>query len=65
MLYGLVHQRYILGRAGQQAMVRATFRLLFTSADTLRAGRQVRERNIWLLPTRLLRRLQRRPLRAL
>lgn len=66
MLYGLVHQRYILGRAGQQAMVRITSDAsiaAFTSYPWC-SGRQVRKWSVWLLSACILCRLQRRALRT-
>lgn len=65
MLYGLVHQRYILTRMGLQAMVRSPLLREGTLAITLALGGQIRERHIWLLSSSLLRWLQRRSLREI
>lgn len=49
LLYGLVHQRYILTRAGLHAMV-SVYRLVFVVLIILRRQRSTRLGNLALVP---------------
>lgn len=65
MLYGLVHQRYILTRVGLQAMVRRSVVFFLEHKMILLCiGGKVRSRCVRYLPSCLLCRLQCRPMWA-
>lgn len=65
MLYGLVHQRYILTRMGLQAMVCRSSLRTIPEIERMLLGGQIREWDIWLLSTRVLCRMQRRSMRPI
>lgn len=54
LLYGLIHQRFIITRVGLQAMV-SRFRIRHPSCSAhVPIDRQVREWFVWVVSTRLL-----------